>query len=139
MPECRKAVIRHDIRICSAYATSLTTSLTTFLYFCTLFYRKKIPSMQLSEQELVRRQKLEEIKTLGINPYPSELFEVNITTRQIREEFEESKKDAFQQVSIAGRLMSNRIMGKAAFGVLQDSTGKIQFYIVRDEICPGED
>jgi lysyl-tRNA synthetase class 2 len=94
--------------------------------------------MQLSEQEQIRRQSLEEIKALGINPYPSELFEVNVTTREIREGFEKNK-DAFQQVSIAGRLMSKRIMGKAAFAVLQDGTGKIQFYIVRDEICPGED
>lgn len=94
--------------------------------------------MHLSEQEQVRRQSLAEIKSLGINPYPSELFEVNATVKQIREEFE-SNKEAFQNVSIAGRVMSKRIMGKAAFAVLQDSTGKIQFYIVRDEICPGED
>jgi len=94
--------------------------------------------MHLSEQEQIRRQSLEEIKTLGINPYPPELFDVNVTTKQIREEFE-ANKEAFQNVSIAGRLMSKRIMGKAAFAVIQDSTGKIQFYIVRDEICPGED
>ncbi|MDZ4845632.1 MAG: lysine--tRNA ligase [Chitinophagales bacterium] len=94
--------------------------------------------MHLSEQEQIRRQSLEEIKRLGINPYPPELFDVNVTTKQIREEFE-ANKEAFQNVSIAGRLMSKRIMGKAAFAVIQDSTGKIQFYIVRDEICPGED
>ena len=94
--------------------------------------------MHLSEQELVRRQSLEEIKSLGINPYPSELFEVNVTTQDIRENFEKNK-EAFQNVSIAGRLMSKRVMGKAAFAALQDATGRIQFYIVRDEICPGED
>src|SRR6185295_573543 len=94
--------------------------------------------MHLSEQELVRRQSLEEIKALGINPYPSELFEVSVSTKDIRENFEKNK-EAFQNVSIAGRLMSKRVMGKASFAVLQDSNGRIQFYIVRDEICPGED
>ncbi len=92
----------------------------------------------LTEQETIRRQGLEEVKALGINPYPPDLFEVNVTAQEIKEKFE-SNKDAYQSVSIAGRLMSKRVMGKASFAVIQDATGKIQFYIVRDEICPGED
>jgi len=92
----------------------------------------------LTEQQAIRRQGLEELKALGINPYPPDLFDVNVTAKEIKENFE-SKKDAYQNVSIAGRLMTKRIMGKAAFAVLQDSTEKIQFYVVRDEICPGED
>lgn len=92
----------------------------------------------LTEQEAIRRQGLEEIKALGINPYPPDRFEVNATAREIKEKFE-SDNSAFRNVSIAGRLMTKRVMGKASFGVLQDSTDKIQFYIVRDEICPGED
>ncbi|GIV34666.1 MAG: lysine--tRNA ligase [Chitinophagales bacterium] len=94
--------------------------------------------MHLSEQEQIRRQGLQEIKTLGINPYPAELFEVNATTADILRNFEKDKS-AYQNVSLAGRLMSKRIMGKASFGVIQDAHGKIQFYIVRDEICPQED
>ncbi len=94
--------------------------------------------MHLTEQEQIRRQGLEEMKALGINPYPSELYEVNTTTKDIKENFE-ANKDAYQNITIAGRLMSKRIMGKASFGVLQDAHGKIQFYLTRDEICPGED
>ncbi len=94
--------------------------------------------MHLSEQEQIRRQGLEELKALGINPYPPELFEVNTSTKEILENFEKDKTK-FQEVSIAGRLMSKRVMGKASFAVIQDAFGKIQFYIVRDEICPGED
>src|SRR5688572_10208319 len=92
----------------------------------------------LTDQETIRRQGLEEIKTLGINPYPPDLFDVNVTANEIRENFA-AGKSGFENVSIAGRLISKRIMGKASFAVLQDSTGKIQFYVVRDEICRGED
>ena len=99
---------------------------------------------QLSEPEVQRRLKLEELNQLGINPYPAELFEVNFTSNQILEQFEALSpeaglSDALQNISIAGRIMSMRDMGKAAFAVLQDSAGKIQIYIKRDDICPGED
>ena len=90
--------------------------------------------MQLSEQELVRREKLNKLRELGINPYPANLFPVNQTSKQIKEFFEESKK-----VVVAGRLMSRRIQGSASFAELQDSEGRIQVYFNRDEICIGED
>ncbi len=90
--------------------------------------------MQLSEQELIRREKLDKLRELGINPYPADLYPVNHTSKQVKEQFEEGKK-----VIIAGRLMSMRVQGKASFAQLQDSEGKIQVYFNRDEICPGED
>ncbi len=93
----------------------------------------------LSEQELVRREKLKEIKALGIDPYPAPLFEITHTAKQIKEEYTEGTADQFKKVSIAGRIMGVRDMGKANFGVLQDMTGKIQIYIKRDDICPGDD
>ncbi len=94
--------------------------------------------MQLSEQEIIRRDKLKELEKLGINPYPAELFDVNTTSSAILGEFE-TNPDAFKEISFAGRLMSVRDMGKAAFAVLQDSVGKIQIYVKRDEICKGDD
>lgn len=90
--------------------------------------------MQLSEQEQVRREKLTQLKNLGINPYPANLFPVDTMTTEIKKKFEEGK-----EVIIAGRLMSRRIQGKASFAELQDSEGRIQVYFNRDEICPGED
>lgn len=90
--------------------------------------------MQLSEQEVVRREKLSKLRELGINPYPADLFPVNQNSKQIKEDFIENKK-----VVIAGRLMSRRIQGKASFAELQDSEGRIQVYFNRDEICLGED
>jgi len=90
--------------------------------------------MQLSEQEIIRREKLEKLKELGINPYPADLFPVSDTTKQVKENFSEGRK-----VILAGRIMSFRIQGKASFAELQDSQGRIQIYINRDEICPGED
>ena len=92
--------------------------------------------MQLSEQEIIRRQSLEEIVKLGINPYPAELFDVNVTAREIHEKF---PKQEFKNVIIAGRMMSRRIMGNASFAELQDETGRIQIYIRRDDLCTGED
>ena len=94
--------------------------------------------MQLSEQEIIRRKTLEEFAKLGINPYPAELFEVNASAREILENYERQKSD-YRQISIAGRIMSRRIMGNASFAELQDETGRIQIYIRRDDICPGED
>lgn len=92
---------------------------------------------KLSEQEIVRRENLAKIKEMGIDPFPAELYEVNTTAKEIKENYKEGSED-FQSVSLAGRLMMKRIMGKASFAELQDSTGKIQLYINRDEICPGE-
>ena len=89
---------------------------------------------QLSEQELVRREKLKNLRALGINPYPAPLFPVSHTSQQIKDNFSEKK-----QVIVAGRLMSRRIQGKASFAEIQDSTGRIQVYFNRDEICSGDD
>ncbi len=90
--------------------------------------------MQLSEQELVRREKLTKLRELGIDPYPAALYPIDANSTSIKNDFEEGKK-----VVIAGRLMSRRIQGKASFAELQDSEGRIQVYFNRDEICPGED
>jgi lysyl-tRNA synthetase class 2 len=90
--------------------------------------------MQLSEQEIIRREKLNALRTLGINPYPADLYPVNTTSKQVKEIFEEGKK-----VNVAGRLMSVRDQGKACFAELQDSDGRIQLYFNRDVICEGED
>ena len=93
----------------------------------------------LSEQEIIRREKLAQLYELGINPYPAPLFEITHTSEEIKKQFSEETKEQFQKISIAGRLMSVRDMGKANFGVIQDSVGKIQIYIRRDDVCPGED
>lgn len=90
--------------------------------------------MQLSEQEIVRREKLSKLRALGINPYPANLYPVNSNSKKIKENFVED-----DSVIIAGRLMSRRIQGKASFAEMQDSEGRIQVYFNRDEICPGED
>ncbi len=92
----------------------------------------------LSEQEIIRRQNLQKIIDLGINPYPPELYPVNAYAATILKEFDPEQKN-FQDVVISGRMMSYRIMGKAAFCEIQDSTGRIQVYVNRDQICPGED
>ena len=90
--------------------------------------------MQLSEQEVVRREKLAKLRDLGINPYPADLFPINSNSKEIKENYIEGK-----QVVIAGRLMVINIQGKASFGQLQDGEGRIQLYFNRDEICEGED
>lgn len=90
--------------------------------------------MQLSELELVRREKLVRLRALGINPYPADLFPLNSNSKQIKKQYKEGKK-----VIIAGRLMAKNIQGKASFAQLQDSEGRIQIYFNRDEICTGED
>ena len=91
---------------------------------------------ELSEQEIVRRESLQQLRDLGIEPYPAEVFNVNTTSKRIKEEYNEGEE---LNVAIAGRLMSRRIMGKASFAELQDSCGKIQIYVNRDEICKTED
>jgi lysyl-tRNA synthetase, class II len=94
----------------------------------------------LSEQEVIRREKLKELESLGINAYPAALYPVNATAADIKEHYkgEENKAD-FATVCLAGRIMSVRDMGKASFAVLQDGSGKIQIYVRRDDIAPGED
>ena len=94
--------------------------------------------MILSEQELLRRQKREDLIKLGIDPYPAEMFDVNVTAKDIIKNYENNKLD-YKAISIAGRLMSFRIMGSASFAELQDSTGRIQVYFRRDDLCPDED
>src|SRR6185295_1930193 len=94
----------------------------------------------LSEQEIIRRDKLKELQQLGIDPYPAALYPVNTSSTSIKENFkgEENKAD-FADVVLAGRVMSVRDMGKASFAVLQDAVGKIQIYVRRDDVAPGED
>ncbi|MEQ8424890.1 MAG: OB-fold nucleic acid binding domain-containing protein, partial [Cyclobacteriaceae bacterium] len=94
--------------------------------------------MQLSEQEVIRRQALEDLVKLGINPYPADLFEVNVSAAEILENYPKQKIE-YKNISIAGRIMSRRIMGNASFAELQDVTGRIQIYIRRDDVCEGED
>ena len=91
---------------------------------------------ELSEQEIVRRESLQKLRELGVEPYPAEMFDVNTTSKQILESY---KKESELDVVIAGRLMSRRIMGKASFAEIQDRDGRIQIYVNRDEICEGED
>jgi lysyl-tRNA synthetase, class II len=94
--------------------------------------------MQLSEQEIIRRQSLQELNKLGINPYPAELFEINVSAADIHKNYPNQKIE-YKDISLAGRIMSRRVMGNASFAELQDETGRIQVYFRRDDICPGED
>jgi len=91
--------------------------------------------LELSEQEIGRRESLQELRKMGINPYPAAEFPTNAFSTDIKEEFKEEDN---REVTIAGRMMSRRVMGKASFAELQDSKGRIQVYITRDDICPGE-
>ena len=93
---------------------------------------------ELSEQEIIRRNSLQKLRELGIDPYPAAEYKINTTSAEIKENFSEEKKN-FQDVVLAGRIMTFRIMGKASFAELQDHAGRIQIYVNRDEICPGED
>ena len=92
---------------------------------------------ELSEQEEIRRTKLNELKKLGIDPYPAEEFKVNVTAQDIKDNYDRDKLN-YKDIKFAGRIMSIRDMGKAAFAVLQDSTERIQIYVRRDDICPNE-
>ena len=96
-------------------------------------------TQQLSEQEQLRREKLAEMIMLGIDPYPAPLYPVNSNSVFIKENYKEENKEQFAAVCLAGRIMSVRDMGKANFAVIQDAHGRIQLYIRRDDICPGED
>lgn len=95
-------------------------------------------STGLSEQEILRRNALGQLRELGIDPYPAEGYEISTNAADITANFE-ANKDAYQNVSIAGRIMTRRIMGSAAFAELQDATGRIQVYLKRDDLCPDED
>jgi lysyl-tRNA synthetase class 2 len=122
--------------------THKTKRMPTILYFCGHLWeicKKNIDEMQLldlSEQEIIRRQSLNELRQFGIEPYPAALYEVNAYSTDIKNQFDDSGEK--RQVSIAGRIMSRRIMGKASFIELMDSKGRIQVYITRDDICPEE-
>ncbi|MEZ2441889.1 lysine--tRNA ligase [Chitinophaga sp. RCC_12] len=94
---------------------------------------------QLSEQEIIRREKLQELHNLGIDPYPAAEYPVNDTSVNIKANYSEETKEQFQAVCLAGRVMNKRDMGKASFVQIQDSVGRIQIYVRRDDICPGED
>jgi lysyl-tRNA synthetase class 2 len=103
-------------------------------------FKNKKATMQLSEQEIVRRENLEKIKEAGIDPFPAATFPVNAHAAQVKAEFNNDEENPnLQEVCLAGRLMMKRVMGKASFAELQDSTGRVQVYIARDEVCPGED
>ena len=95
-------------------------------------------TQNLSEQEVIRRNSMSELLRLGINPYPAETFEINVTSKAIKEQYP-ADHTLFQDISIAGRIMTRRIMGAASFVEIQDQLGRIQLYIKRDDICPGED
>ena len=95
-------------------------------------------NMELSEQEIIRRESLAKLRELGIEPYPAPLYPVNTSAKEILEGYDPEKGN-FNEVCIAGRIMSRRIMGAASFMGLQDADGRIQVYVNRDEICPGED
>lgn len=105
------------------------------IIFAEIFFEM---SFNLSEQEEIRRQSLKEIISLGIDPYPAETYKVNVTASEILEKYPEDNS-LFQDISLAGRIMSRRIMGAASFVELQDQTGRIQVYLKRDDICPDED
>lgn len=102
--------------------------------------------LELSEQEIIRRQSLEELRNMGIEPYPAAEYPTDAFSTEIIENFQEPQTDeegnvdksTLRRVSIAGRMMSQRIMGKAAFAEIQDSKGRIQVYVTRDDLCPGE-
>ena len=95
-------------------------------------------NQELSEQEVIRRNSLKRLRELGIDPYPAAQYHVNATASGIKENYNDEEKN-YQDVILAGRLMSRRIMGKASFAELQDHTGRIQIYVNRDEVCPDED
>jgi lysyl-tRNA synthetase class 2 len=93
---------------------------------------------EYNEQEIIRRESLSAMREIGIEPYPAEAYDVNITTQEIKDKYNAEEKN-LQEISLAGRIMTRRIMGAASFMEIQDETGRIQVYIKRDDICPGED
>ena len=112
---------------------------TFFLYFCKhkkLYISTDMNILELSEQEIVRRQSLQELRNMGIDPYPAAEYPTNAFSSDIKDNFKDGEE---HEVCIAGRMMSRRVMGKASFVELQDSRGRIQVYITRDDICPGQE
>jgi lysyl-tRNA synthetase, class II len=110
-----------------------------FYYLCGNFFEgRKMNHLELSEQEIIRRASLKKLRELGIDPYPAAEYKINTSSREIKAKFNEEENN-FQEVCIAGRIMSRRIMGKASFAELQDHEGRIQIYVNRDEICSGDD
>ncbi len=95
-------------------------------------------SQELSEQQLIRRKSLEELRKLGINPYPAEMYHFNAYSTDVIENFDKHESEK-TELLIAGRITNRRIMGKASFAEIQDAKGKIQIYLNRDVICPDED
>lgn len=110
----------------------------SYTQFFTNFVNKKM-EINLNEQERNRRNALEELRKLGIEPYPAALYDVNTKSSDILEKFDPNNTQEFANISIGGRIMSRRIMGAAAFMEIQDQYGKIQVYVKRDEVCPTED
>jgi lysyl-tRNA synthetase class 2 len=102
------------------------------------YFLIKNVKMQLTEQEIVRRENLEKIRELGIDPFPPEAYPVNALAKEVKSGFDADQNN-YQDVCMAGRIMMVRVMGKASFAEIQDSSGRIQIYVARDEICPGED
>ena len=113
--------------------SSKTLAFIVLSYLCCL-KKNNMSAFELSEQEIQRRESLNKLREMGINPYPADLYPVSDFATEIKKQFVDGK-----QVCIAGRMMSQRVMGKASFAELQDSSGRIQVYFNRDEICPGED
>ena len=112
---------------------------TFFLYFCKhkrLYISTDMNILELSEQEIVRRQSLQELRNMGIDPYPAAEYPTNAFSSDIKNSFKDGEE---HEVCIAGRMMSRRVMGKASFVELQDSRGRIQVYVTRDDICPGQE
>ena len=95
-------------------------------------------SLELSEQEVIRREKLKTFESMGVQAYPAAAYPVNAKSTEILQDFE-AHPDKYQDVCLAGRIMSQRIMGATAFYELQDAYGRIQVYAKRDDLCPGED
>ena len=109
------------------------------LYLCSIFrlFLKNMNVLELSEQEIGRRESLQQLRQMGINPYPAAEYPTNAFSTEITDSFQDDAEP--REVCIAGRMMSRRVMGKASFVELQDSKGRIQVYITRDDLCPGED
>ena len=115
-----------------------------YKYFCSHPLKNQlkktyIKHMHLSEQEILRREKLKELKSLGIDPYPAPLYPVSHQSAYIKTNYTDENKDAFAAVTVAGRVMSINDKGKVCFIKIQDASGIIQLYVKRDEICPSED
>lgn len=124
--------------VISLQQTSISEKCKPLLLLYLRKFLRTMSNLELSEQEVIRRNSLKRMRELGINPYPAAEFKVNATSADIKANFSEEKKN-YQEVVFAGRLMSRRIMGKASFAELQDHTGRIQIYVNRDEICEGDD